>query len=64
MKSLISKELMNVLACPECKGSLKLIDLRKTKTYVNIQGKLICKKCGQEYKIEDNIPCLLPKELV
>jgi len=53
-KPLVSKELMSILACPVCKGDLKLVG-----------KKLVCqsKKCGNEYPIKDGIPILLPPEL-
>jgi len=51
-KSPISKELLEILACPVCKQSLKL----KGK-------KLICQKCGREFPIVNGIPNMLPEEL-
>jgi len=47
---MIQKELLEVLACPEDKSEL---DYKKEK--------LICKKCKRVFKIEDNIPIMLPK---
>lgn len=52
MKAAISPELLKILACPECKGDLRL---RK--------NQLICTKCGRKYPIKDGIPHLLPDEL-
>jgi len=44
---LISKELFDVLACPDCKGELE---------YNNEKSGLICKKCGATYLIKEGIP--------
>ncbi|MEW6295829.1 MAG: Trm112 family protein [Candidatus Diapherotrites archaeon] len=46
----LSKELLEVLACPACKSDLK---------YLKAQNKLKCVKCKREYKIEDGIPVML-----
>ncbi|MBU2639838.1 MAG: Trm112 family protein [Nanoarchaeota archaeon] len=46
----IKKELLEVLACIKCKGSLKY---NKDKT------KLVCSKCKKEYEIKEGIPVLL-----
>jgi hypothetical protein len=48
----ISRELLEILACPVCKRAVKL----KGK-------KLVCVKCGREYAITDGIPNMLPEEL-
>jgi len=47
----ISKELLEILACPLCKGDLKWEEV----LYV-----LICEKCGVFYQVVDDIPILLP----
>lgn len=45
----LKKEILEILACPKCKGGLKLE-----------KQKLICKKCRLRYKIMDNdIPDML-----
>ncbi|MFH1225337.1 MAG: Trm112 family protein [Candidatus Diapherotrites archaeon] len=51
----LSKALLDVLACPKCKGDL---DYRKK------QGKLVCKNkpCAREYRIENGIPIMLADE--
>jgi uncharacterized protein YbaR (Trm112 family) len=48
-----SKELLEVLACPKCKGSIE---------YKKQKQKLLCKKCKLAYKIEDGIPVMLVEE--
>ena len=46
----ISKELLEILACPQCKGEVKL----------NEQGSgLICQHCQLMYEIKDDIPIML-----
>ncbi len=49
----LSKELLEVLACPKCKGSLE---------YRKREQKLVCHKCGLAYRIEDGIPVMLLEE--
>jgi uncharacterized protein YbaR (Trm112 family) len=49
----ISKELLEILACPKCKGDIRL----------NEQGDgLICDKCRLVYEIKDDIPIMLIDE--
>ena len=47
----ISKELLEILACPLCKGGLK---------WEGSLCVLICEKCGVFYQVVDDIPILLP----
>ena len=49
----ISKELLDILACPKCKGS---IELNQT------QDGLICRQCKLIYEIRDSIPIMLIDE--
>ena len=51
----IDKELLDILACPACKGDLTL-----TK---NEDG-LICAKCALKYPIKDDIPIMLIDEAI
>ena len=55
----MKKDLLNILACPVCKGSLDLRATREDNEDV-IEGALLCEKCSQDYPIEDSIPNLLP----
>jgi uncharacterized protein YbaR (Trm112 family) len=58
----MKRELMDILACPLCKGLLELtVDEEDEKEI--IAGSLYCKKCAQRYPIVDAIPNLLPPEL-
>jgi hypothetical protein len=50
---LIDKELLNILACPACKGGIE---------YDQENQKLICQKCGRKYPIRDDIPVMLIDE--
>ena len=57
----MKKELMNILACPVCKGELELnVDEENEKEVVT--GTLYCAKCNVRYPIVDTIPNLLPPE--
>jgi uncharacterized protein YbaR (Trm112 family) len=61
LKSEVKKELMQILACPVCKGDLELkVDEEEGEEIVN--GSLYCSKCKYSYSIVDTIPNLLPPE--
>jgi len=49
----ISKELLEILACPKCKGNIYLNDA---------QNGLICDNCKLLYEIKDDIPIMLIDE--
>ena len=49
----ISQELLDILACPKCKGDL---DLNETK------DGLACDHCKLLYEIRDDIPIMLIEE--
>lgn len=59
---IIKKELMDILACPLCKGDLQLTVEKEDQEEI-ITGSLYCQQCDQRYPIEDSIPNLLPPEL-
>ena len=46
---MISKDLLAILACPQCKGALQL---------QGDQG-LLCERCSLLYEIRDDIPIML-----
>jgi len=49
----ISTELLDILACPKCKGDIYLNDGKNG---------LICDNCKLEYEIRDEIPIMLIDE--
>ena len=53
--------LMDILACPVCKGELTL-DQSETKDEEIMNGTLTCDACQETYPIEDGIPNLLPPD--
>ncbi len=55
----MKKDLLDKLACPECKGNLELIDEELEDEEI-INGRLVCNECEEKYPIEDGIPNLLP----
>ena len=55
-------DLMEILACPVCKGDLTLKVTREEAGEI-VEGSLHCKSCDETYPIEDSIPNLLPPEL-
>ena len=48
---MIDKELLDILACPECKQP---VELR--------HDRLVCVRCGRRYPIRDGIPVMLADE--
>ncbi len=58
----MKKELMEILACPVCKGELELRVDSEEKDEV-ITGALLCHQCSETYPINDAIPNLLPPEM-
>jgi uncharacterized protein YbaR (Trm112 family) len=50
---MIDKELLDILACPVCKGNI---------TYDEENQKLICDACSRKYPIRDGIPVMLEEE--
>jgi len=48
----LDKKLLDVLACPKCKGSLKYTNTPKEES-------LTCGKCRLKYKVDDGIPIML-----
>ena len=51
----LSKELLDILACPKCKGEIKL---KKDGTG------LVCEACKLIYPIKDDIPIMLIDEAI
>ena len=49
----IKKELLDILACPKCKGDINLNDS---------EDGLICDNCKLLYEIRDDIPVMLIDE--
>ena len=58
----MKKNLMEILACPVCKGELELKIEAEDGDEV-ITGSLFCGKCDETYPIEDAIPNLLPPQM-
>ena len=58
----LKKELMDILACPVCKGELELrVDSEEGNEVIT--GALLCHRCTETYPIEDSIPNLLPPDM-
>ena len=51
----ISKELLDILACPKCKGEVRITDK---------QDGLVCNACKLMYPIKDDIPVMLIDEAI
>jgi hypothetical protein len=50
---MLDKKLLEILACPKCKGELE---------YRSKEQKLLCWSCKLGYRIEDDIPVMLIDE--
>ena len=50
---MIDKELLDILACPACKGNI---------VHDQKNEKLNCQECGRRYPIRDGIPVMLIDE--
>jgi uncharacterized protein YbaR (Trm112 family) len=49
----VSQDLLDILACPKCKGDLRLTDTKDG---------LVCEACKLLYPIKDDIPIMLIDE--
>jgi len=47
---MLSKDLLDILACPKCKGDLD---------YDQEKGELLCNSCRLKYLVKDDIPVML-----
>jgi uncharacterized protein YbaR (Trm112 family) len=56
------RDLMDILACPVCKGTLTLTIVLVEADEV-ITGSLHCAACNEDYPIDDGIPNLLPPDM-
>jgi uncharacterized protein YbaR (Trm112 family) len=50
---MLSKELLEILVCPKCKGELE---------YKQTEDQLICHRCRLIYAVRDDIPIMLIDE--
>ena len=55
----MKRELLDILACPVCKGELDLTTDEENEQEI-VTGSLHCHQCDVNYPIEDTIPNLLP----
>ena len=60
--SSMRRDLMDILACPVCKGTLALTVTKEDGEEI-VEGSLRCDACNEVYPIEDTIPNLLPPAL-
>jgi uncharacterized protein YbaR (Trm112 family) len=47
---MLKKELLRILCCPNCRGTLD---------YKPEKNTLTCTRCGKEYQVKNDIPVLL-----
>lgn len=52
-RAMISQELLDILACPKCKGEVKLTETKDG---------LVCESCKLLYEIREDIPIMLIDE--
>jgi len=58
----LKKELIEILACPVCKGELEL-NVESEEGDEVVTGSLVCHRCDETYPIDDAIPNLLPPDM-
>ncbi len=51
----VSKELLEILVCPKCKGPVEL---------TLAEDGLVCNACALKYEIKDDIPIMLIDEAI
>ena len=51
----IDEKLLEILACPKCKGELHLVE---------DESGLVCARCKLKYAVEDGIPVMLIDEAI
>ncbi len=51
----IKKDLIDILACPDCRGDIKYSKRGKKES-------LKCVKCKRVFEVKDGIPIMLPKD--
>jgi uncharacterized protein len=56
---MLSKELLEILACPSCK---KPVEWNDPEPGDDVQGRLVCTGCGLRYAVKDDIPNFLIDE--
>ena len=57
----MKRELIDILACPVCKGKLELKIDEENDTEI-ATGSLHCRNCDVRYPISEGIPNLLPPD--
>ena len=58
----MKRKLMDILACPVCKGHPLELEVTKEDEKEVLEGTITCAKCKIDYPIEDGIPNMLPPE--
>ncbi len=56
----LNKELLEILACPKCRGAIKLIE----KSIIHEEPGFMCENCKLLYPIRDGIPVMLIDEAI
>ena len=56
---MLSKELLDILACPSCRKPVALNDAAPGD---DVQAWLVCTACGLQYPVRDGIPIMLIDE--
>ena len=60
LRAAVNRDLMEILACPVCKGELTLHVEKETNEV--LEGTLHCAHCNHTYEIREGIPNLLPPD--
>lgn len=60
---MLTSDMLNHLACPECKNNSLELKSSSIKNDEIIKGEIVCLRCHRQYPIHEGIPNMLPDEL-
>jgi uncharacterized protein len=61
MSYAMKEEFIGLMCCPACRGELEMKVEQRDGDDI-IEGLLICRNCGAEYRIKDGIPYMIAEK--
>jgi uncharacterized protein YbaR (Trm112 family) len=55
------RDLLDILACPDCRGAVVMASVEVEDDAGIVEGVLRCDGCSREFPITEGIPRMLPK---